>query len=138
MAIEVTPEMRAAVYEADCKARGHIWDTTNMLSATDEILPESTNGYPTTVVRAQDATQMPHLKCSRCERVWLVMDEPGNDYEDAVARAINRVGGDTKTPADAFKPRRQPGVLTAEEKAERLEKLKGAFTSSPWMAGHKH
>lgn len=130
MAIEVTPEMRAAVYEADCAAYGHMWDTSNMLGSTDEVLPESVSGLPTTVVRAKDGALMPHLGCQRCSKVWLVFDEPGDNYEDAVARALNRVGGDQTTPDDAFKPRRRPGVLTAKEKEDRAREklLEGGMT----------
>lgn len=119
LTIEVTEEMRRAVYAQDCKGSGHLFDTASAVGVTDEVLPENPSGAPTIVLRAPDPSQLPHLLCRRCGQVWLVLDEPGYGYDDAVTKALARVGGPGGTPSDAFTPRRPRGVLTEAELQQR-------------------
>ncbi|MGD9989318.1 hypothetical protein [Pseudonocardia sp.] len=97
MAIEVTDEMRQAVYEADCEAKGHIHVFDKMLQRTDG---------PANVVSGPDEATMPHVRCQRCPKVWLLIDDPGNDYDDAVAKLRSR-----GAPVELTQPRRILGKL---------------------------
>lgn len=103
MPIEVTPEMRQAVYEADCEVKGHLFIFDNVFQSTD--------GH-TSVVSGPDADTLPHVRCGRCTKVWLLIDDPGNDYDDAVVKLRAR------KPADLGKPRRFKGKLRRGEVVE--------------------
>lgn len=103
MAIEVTEEMRQAVYQADCDAHGHMFDLVDVLGQTDRLSPA---GLPLPALRARDATQLPHLSCRRCRKVWLVIDEPGGDYAAAVVKVAARFG----LPADDERLRPRPAA----------------------------
>lgn len=144
MAIEVTDELRRAVYAADCERLGHWYDMGAIVGHTDDVLPENPTGLPTAVLRAPDPTQMPHLLCRRCGKVWLVIDEPGDGYDDAVEKVTRRMGGPT-LPAEALKPRRPRGVFTRDELEERgkqrqraaLEQI-GLDPDDPNVPSHGH
>lgn len=88
MAIEVTEEMRRAVYTADCEAQGHIMDISNAVGVTRAHGVAGT--YAPDVLGPDDET-LPHLSCRRCGRVWLVIDESGVDYPDAVSKLTAKV-----------------------------------------------
>lgn len=81
--MEVTPEMRRAVYELDCTAKGH-------MLAMDAVLPLSD---PTPGARTVN-DESPHVSCRRCGKVWVIFEEAGNDYDDA----IERTRGQLKDP----------------------------------------
>lgn len=85
MAIEVTEEMRRAVYEADCQRLGHLFNLRNAMGIVDEI-----NGTPAADVRGPNPETLPHLSCNRCPKVWLVIEQPGEDYADAVVQLKDR------------------------------------------------
>lgn len=104
MSIEVTPEMRLAVYEADCEQFGHIPVYDRMFQSSDGR---------TLVVSGPDAETLPHVRCQRCTKVWLVIDDPGNDYADAVAKLRAR-----GAPAELARPRRPLGKRRREEAPE--------------------
>lgn len=87
MAIEVTDEMRRAVYEADCAAHGHILDTSSAVGNDGDVHPER---YTPSVI-GPDADTLPHIRCQRCTKIWLVIEDPGDDYADAVAKLKARV-----------------------------------------------
>lgn len=78
MALEVTDEMRKAVYEADCAAQGHIPNYNNIFL----------NGSP---APGTPEDVLPHIFCIRCRKVWLVIDEPADDYESAEDAILNRM-----------------------------------------------
>lgn len=132
--MEVTEEMRRAVYAADCEAQGHMWDTSRLIGQTDD--PLLGDGVPATVVRAPDPDQLPHLACRRCDLVWLLMDEPGHGYDAALAQAQARVGGAATTPPDAFQPRLPRGVHSKAERAEREQAARELGMGSPYGHGH--
>ncbi|AEA27933.1 hypothetical protein Psed_5808 [Pseudonocardia dioxanivorans CB1190] len=104
MAIEVTDEMRQAVYEADCEAKGHMFVFDRMFQSTD--------GH-TSVVSGPDPDTLPHVRCQRCPKVWLLIDDPGNDYADAVAKLRGR-----GAPVGLVRPRRFKGQLRRPEALE--------------------
>ena len=61
----VTPQMRQAVYEDDCRVQGHLFRAD----------------FPTH--QDEDADDMAHLKCSRCGVVHLIVPKPEPTYERA-------------------------------------------------------
>lgn len=83
---EITPALRQAVYEADCKEQGHIYDLMIGYELDDvNVLVGRPDGHG-------DTDDLPHIRCRRCRRVWLVVpDSPGLDYEDAEERVTKRV-----------------------------------------------
>lgn len=104
MAIEVTDEMRAAVYAADCELKGHAFQIGELFH-TVSVPAEQRDlvGDPfKKVLGSRDADKLPSLSCSRCNKVWLVMEDPGTSYADAEAQLAAKL----KDPANAKpKPR---------------------------------
>lgn len=78
--MDVTPEMRKAVYEADCAEHGHILDTRQAISNS----PLNNPDINAPVVRSDNPFKMPHILCQRCRMVWLVMEEGKESYESAL------------------------------------------------------
>ncbi len=92
MALTVTDEMRAAVHAEDCAARGHDIDINNAFSSDGSAEGQlDVRGH---------AGQIAHLACRRCGQVWLITEDPGTSYDDAVAKEKARV----KDP-DSVKPK---------------------------------
>ena len=77
--MEVTPEMRAAVYADDCVIEGHIISIENMMSNNPHIKPKEYSPE----IRSENEGEFPHIFCRRCKKVWLIIEDPGTDYEDA-------------------------------------------------------
>lgn len=73
--MELTDEMRRAVREEDCARLGHI------LSYDNTLVFDSGRGARV----AGPGDMQPHIDCQRCAKVWLVMEQPGDDYQAAVA-----------------------------------------------------
>lgn len=117
--IRVTPELRAAVYAADCKARGHIYDVMVGYGATDD--PDVIAGRP-----AGDGVsdELPHLYCRRCQRVWLVLaDSPGVSYDDAEEKVTARLkaADPLVTRAKGVREQRIRRRVAAAELAARID-----------------
>lgn len=93
MAIEVTDEMRRAVYADDCKRLGHEIDARNALRFG------TTSGYGPELAGPDTAT-LPHLVCARCGKTWLVAEEPGDDYADAEQKHRARLRDEEKAAFD--------------------------------------
>jgi hypothetical protein len=72
--MEVTPEMRAAVYADDCKTQGHLLDYTYV------FIIEDGEGY---IPPGVPEDMIPHVRCMRCHRVWLLVEESAATYEEA-------------------------------------------------------
>lgn len=89
--IQVTPEMRKAVYEDDCNRLGHIFHLGNAFG---------TNPNGSGAVLAGPENEFPQLTCSRCSKVWIIDDEPGDDYDDAETKLQGRLN-----PNDALNTR---------------------------------
>lgn len=81
--MDVTEEMRAAVYTADCDRLGHIPDISQAIS--------NDPGVNMIRIRAEDPSMLPHISCRRCGRVWLIAEESGQGYDDAIERRNQRV-----------------------------------------------
>lgn len=84
---DVTPEMRQAVYAADCKLNGHLYDTSGLL----QPVPNPNGFAPIYELGAYDPDEFPAIKCSRCGQVWIVLPVAGEDYEDAERKLFTKV-----------------------------------------------
>lgn len=111
MAIEVTEEMRAAVYAADCERLGHMFNLNTALRPV-----EASNLLSTTAeVGGPNEDTIAHLSCNRCPKIWLVIEDPGENYADSVAK----LKGQYKNAADVKpRPRRRPGDPGVEGKVK--------------------
>lgn len=109
MAIEITDEMRKAVYAADCLAQGHVFNFGSVVSSG------ANNGNTTIDVQAPDPDEMPHLTCYRCGKVWLVMEEPGDGYDDAISLLKSRAKDPTQ-----FKTREERRVDRGKAPGKRV------------------
>lgn len=101
MAIEVTEEMRQAVYEADCDVKGHAFQIGDLFHS-QPVPAEQRDavGNPfKKVLGSHEDDKLPSISCGRCNKVWLVIEDPGSSYDDAVTKLKNRV----KDP-DSIKP----------------------------------
>ena len=90
MAVILTDEMRAAVHDEDCARLGHDIAVDNALVVADQTTMRPDVG-------SHDPTKMPYLYCRRCGRVWLVLEDVGIGYADAVSRLAARLIDPTKT-----------------------------------------
>jgi hypothetical protein len=93
--ITVTPEMRQAVYAADCAEYGHAFETTGLFFGGRGTGTAAEFGNP------NNPDAFPTVTCSRCRHVWVLLDSEGVDYEDAVIKLTGKV----KDPEEA-KPAR--------------------------------
>jgi len=86
--VVLTDRIRRAVFKEICDKQGHQYDTSTMLTGAQD-------GTPRMVIGSEkDPLKMPHLSCSRCGRVWLVIADSGKDYEDAEQKLTNRLSTD--------------------------------------------
>lgn len=81
--MEITEEMRRAVYAQDCAQYGHVPDYSNLAVGTEP--------------RALNDQQLPHVVCRRCQLVWVMMPIEGSNYDDAATK----LRGKLKNPDDA-------------------------------------
>jgi len=82
--VEISDEQRAAVLAELCAQLGHDLDITEAIRNDRSI------GDPdqlTMNVRGKDDDTVPHLRCKRCPKVWLIM--PGVDGYDAAEDELN-------------------------------------------------
>jgi hypothetical protein len=80
--MQPTPEMRRAVYDADCAELGHVLSFDNVVQspgADGEVTVPGPGG------------RHPHIECRRCRKVWLIEGAPGEGYEQAVEAANARL-----------------------------------------------
>ena len=71
MAIEVTDEMRAAVIAELCANQGH----TLLINAQNQSIGE--------ILYGTEPDELPHIKCSRCGKVWVMSPIPRDNYDTA-------------------------------------------------------
>lgn len=117
----VTPEMRQAVYDDDCKRLGHLFNVK--VDAAPTADPN--------LLRAWTDLEVPHVLCKRCQRVWLIVaTAPGKSYPDAeveVQKALK--------PGDNFNDR-------ITEIRDRREAAENAPPQNPGLFtfghGHEH
>lgn len=79
MVIEITDEMRQAVYEDDCEREGHQPNISTMFGPPIEGIPS----VLVEVIGPNDET-FPHVSCNRCGYVWLVLPQAFKTYDEAV------------------------------------------------------
>lgn len=84
--MEVTDEMRTAVLVAECERYGHVPNIDQAISNDPTVHPDEL------IIRVRaDPGVVPHISCRRCGHVWLVIDDPGLGYDDAVAKMQARL-----------------------------------------------
>lgn len=93
MAIEITDEMRKAVREEECALKGHDFNL-NTAFRQDETV---TSGFRSKVGGPDD--KLPHLSCTRCERVWLII-EAAAPYEEAETSLLGQLKTTTELAKD--------------------------------------
>lgn len=84
--MEITEEMRRAVLGAECDKLGHVPDISQAISNNPSEVGENTIR-----IRAEDADSIPHISCKRCRKVWLIVEDPGDDYDTAEAALNERL-----------------------------------------------
>lgn len=82
--IEITPEIRQAVLDAECERLGHQLNLANAASSFSDR-----NGR----IRGPQG-QLPHLFCDRCGHVWIVLPRDGRNYAQAERRFRERLRAD--------------------------------------------
>jgi len=123
--VEISDEQRAAVRAELCAQLGHDLDITEAIRNDRGI------GDPdkrTMNVRGKDDDTVPHLRCTRCPKVWLIM--PGVDGYDGAEDVLN----DQLAPKHRRKLRRERRRerLDAEEaEAKRLADEAAATSLQP-------
>jgi hypothetical protein len=122
--VKITDEMRQAVHAEDCAAAGHLLDFGAMMTY------EQVAGRSVLHVGSPDELQLPHIRCTRCTRVWIVFPAEGWGYEDAERVAYGVLRADVQPARDIVRnrgkrerrdrPPRHPDELTPAEPAETL------------------
>lgn len=106
--VVVTPEMRRAVYAADCEQLGHQPDFQNALGG-------SWGHYM--AIGGPDEQTMPHVKCARCGVVWLLWPTEFASYEEAVATVRSKLSAPDELQAQRWPERshqlREPRTVAA-------------------------
>jgi hypothetical protein len=106
--IVVTDEVRQAVYEADCELKGHDFQISGLFHTQPTSHEEREKGVGPfkKIIGSPDEDKLPHLSCGRCNRVWIVMDTPGNNYDEAFAgmqTLFKNPHGNTSIPVESPK-----------------------------------
>lgn len=138
--IVVTPEMRAAVYAADCVESGHLLDIRVGYGPGNDI--DVLGGRP----EHGDETgelHIPHLTCRRCKRVWLVVsDQPANTYEAAEDAVETRMSANDSFGKRIKDTRDKRNKKDADDKAleEAIKQWQKDHPGEPYPfpPGHEH
>jgi hypothetical protein len=98
MAIDVTEEMRQAVYAADCDVKGHEFQIGDLFQTVPvPAVQRDAVGVPfKKMLGSSDADRLPSISCGRCNKVWLVMDAPAASYADAEAQLAAKLKDPTQ------------------------------------------
>jgi hypothetical protein len=100
VAIEVTDEIRRAVWAEECqRIGGHDIDTGAAFAWSAAYSAQSVASQATgqAVQNLADTDeQLPHLACRRCGRTWLVVPLEGIDYDDAERALYALLQGDSQ------------------------------------------
>lgn len=117
---DVTEEMRRAVYAADCERKGHEFVMDTALRSEPTPNPNHPLGHPRTIVSGPSDDQLPYIRCRRCPQVWLVIEDPGEDYGDAERRLYGalRADGPLARRIVRWRGRREERAREAREAAE--------------------
>lgn len=121
-AVDVTDEMRRAVYDADCDRRGHVPDISQLISNDPTVFPDEN----TIRIRAEDPDTVPHLFCKRCGKVWLVVD-PAVDYDAAEVALNDKL--QPKYHRQLRKQRRKDAAAAAQAAADQAAAAQAPVTS---------
>jgi hypothetical protein len=119
--MEITPEIRRAVYEADCEQLGH-------RLTFEDVSRSSETGDGGFVLRlaAQDHYRLPHIRCARCGSVWIVHPVRGVDYDDAERQIYGLLRADTEPAREVTRLRGK-----REERARKLREQRDQRQPEP-------
>ncbi len=85
MTIQITDEMRRAVLLEMCETQGHAYSLQNILRTNvDDV---HTHLY----IGVDENNVLPYVSCLRCEKTWILIDEPGDGYDDAEMKIRKRL-----------------------------------------------
>ena len=117
----ISDAVKRAVYLEHCEKHGHQFVMADAVSAGDTPNPNNQGNWPNLEVKARDENKLPHITCSYCDTVWIVFDEPGFGYDDAVRKVRKRLGSNVNPRAFRPKPK-QERILEHRERmrAERI------------------
>jgi hypothetical protein len=115
----ISEEMRQAVLDAECLTKGHDFDWGRLVAS----IPDRPRIID---VGAGDADVLPHLRCHRCDKVWILIEDPGYGYEDAEDKVQKKLKT-TDTFSKAITQKRN------NRKAKRETEVSGVTTE-----GHTH
>jgi predicted molibdopterin-dependent oxidoreductase YjgC len=90
--MEITPEIRQAVLDAECVTRGH---EVNVYEAIRPSGPTIAGA-----VASDDDLKLPSMSCQRCGRTWVVIPAEGTDYEDAERRLFAMLSPESNVAKD--------------------------------------
>lgn len=114
----ITDVVRLAVYLEDCERYDHVYDYKNAVSLGDTPNPNHEGNWPNFEVKSIFPDRMPYIECKRCSMVWIVVDEPGLGYDDALRKVRKRMG----SPADRKALEPKPKQDRISENREILRK----------------
>lgn len=95
--MEITPEIRQAVLDAECLAKGH------EVNVYEAIRPSG----PTIAgeIASDDDLKLPSMSCNRCGRTWVVVPIEGTDYDDAERRLYTLLNPASRIAQDLVRQR---------------------------------
>lgn len=108
----INEAVRRAVLLEECESYGHQFSMKNAVSVGETPNPNNEGDWPNLEVKSQDESQLPHIQCTKCHSVWIVIDEPGFGYDDALRRVQKRMG--TSIKQEALKPRPKQERISEE------------------------
>lgn len=91
--VNITDAMRAAVRAEMCATEGHTPDLTGLFESS------KTPGQSGITIGESDGV-LPHLSCSRCSAVWILVPDPGTDLGDAKQKFKDRLKDDDPLKKD--------------------------------------
>lgn len=88
--IEVTPEIRQAVMDAECERIGHD------IAAYQAILWSDDRQRQVGVGSNSDSERLASMSCLRCGRTWVILPVEGGNYEEAEGRVYAELRPDQR------------------------------------------
>jgi len=80
--IVLTDEIRQAVHDEDCELGGHMLSLTNATAWEPSQAPGAKINAGAARVQGP-AGQLPHVRCARCNKVWILVPDAQVGYDAA-------------------------------------------------------
>lgn len=130
--------LRRAVYLDDCETHGHTFEYKHAVGLSDVPNPNNQGNWPNYEVESGEQGRLPYIRCSRCGSVWIVIDEPGFGYDDALRKVRKRMGSPADPTALQPKPRqerrRQIKEMLLDERRKVRRQLRAEFSENGAMS----